>query len=123
MLHRLKDVVDAVDGGDECFGAVVLTLHQHVAVGAGEHAEPAAQLVGAVATQLAPVALLERAPAAAALTELLGTGVELGDLGGVAGDERCRGLVDQGEQLVDRGDHGSAGAVDARRERGERRTP
>ena len=92
-----------VDGGDERLRTVRLARHQQVAVGAGQHAEPAAQLVGAVAPQLASVALLERAPAAAALTELLGPGVELGDLGGMAGDERRRRLVDQGQQLVDGG--------------------
>ena len=52
-FERLDGVVDAADRVDERFGPVGGAADQAVAVGAGEHAEPAAQLVGAVPAQLA----------------------------------------------------------------------
>ena len=94
--------MDPVDRVDERLGRCAAAGDQTVAVGAGEHAEPAAQLVGAVPAQLPLVALLERLAPAAPLAEALDPGVELGDLGGLALGERRRGVVDAGEQLVGR---------------------
>ena len=74
-----------------------------------------------MAAQLAPVPVLERLAAAAALAEALDPRLQLGDLGGLAGGQRRGGGLDPGQQLVDRGDHRRAGAVEPRRD--GRRTP
>ena len=95
------------------------TADEAVAVGAGEHAEAAAQLVGEVPAHLPPVALLEQFAPAAALAEAGDPGVELGDLGGVAFGERGGGALDVLEQLVGRAHDGGAGAVEPSGELGE----
>ena len=83
-----------VDGVDDASAGGARPADEQIAVGAGEHAEPAAQLVGAVAAQLAPVSLLERLAPAAALAEALDAGVELGDLDGLAFGQRRGGVLD-----------------------------
>ena len=90
-LERLDALVDPGDRVDERLGSVPAAADEPVPVGAGEHAEATAQLVGEVPSQLPAVALLEQLAPAAPLAEAGDPGVELGDLGGVAFGERGGG--------------------------------
>ena len=83
--------VDPGDRVDERIGTLPTAAHQTVPIGAGEHAEATAQLVGEVSSHLPAMALLEQLSPAAPLAEAGDPGVELGDLGGVAFGERGGG--------------------------------